>query len=128
MEWRLDKKFGRHSPHKIRAKKKKIIYAFKAACPGTSHHQNKRGANLFLKKALRRQGQNPACSPEPPSTRGMLTNWTDFKEPQQKWLRAGAIDFREKIKRTNYVLLIQTRQAVDWGEDTRKPCMIIWRV
>lgn len=39
----------------------------------------------------------------------------DFKEPQQKWLRAGAIYFREKIKRTNYVLLIQTRQAVDWG-------------
>lgn len=27
----------------------------------------------------------------------------------------------KKIKRTNYVLLIQTRQAVDWGEDTRKP-------
>lgn len=61
----------------------KSLHAFKAVCPGTSHHQNKRDANLFLWRALTRQCQNPACSPELPSTSEMLTNWTDFREPQQ---------------------------------------------
>lgn len=37
----------------------------------------------------------------------------------KKWLRAGAIDLGEKIKRTNYVLLVQTRQAVEWGGDKK---------
>lgn len=103
LEWRLDKEFVRNSLCKIRAKR---IYAFKARCPGTSNHQNKNGAVLIFFW----QGQNPECSPELPSTRGMLTNWTDFREPQQKWLRAGAIDLWGKMKRTDYVLLTQTNK------------------
>lgn len=58
------------------------LYAFKTVCPGTSHHQNKTSANLCLWKALASQCQAPACHPELPSTRGMLTNWEDSREPQ----------------------------------------------
>lgn len=50
----------------------------------------------------------------------MLTNWTDFREPQQKWLKgAGATDLWGKIKRTNYVLLTHTRQAVEGRRDKK---------
>lgn len=81
---KLKKKFARNIPHKIGVKKKKSFKCFvKLHAQGLLTIRT-REVQILFKKALGRQCLNPSCSPELPSTGGMLTNWTGFREPQQK--------------------------------------------